>query len=522
MAPGPPRTTADAGAVATPAVVFVSEPDYRLPIAGALSCPRAMPTSPTNPPPKPKRKVYDFEPIRVAPLRRGPTIAERPYVGYERTFEHARAMLFRRSDVVTACWKWASARGAKETTLSVEVTVDPRVSTTSTTVTSAAAGDDELIACVNEMFVPATWSGPRSRTMRVSAELVFNNDQPTWPKPPARPKGPTKMAAMPRALTCPADSSTDEIRLPALIVTNWDDRQVRAADALIPARRTACAVARHEIDKAAIRIALRSQIGALNACYAEAAQRTPDLAGDVGAKLLFYKSGTTGQVQVAGAGDPILHACFTTVLEALWVDPVTEPQEIEVNLALTLAPVPPPSADPSVLLETGDVDAALAVWVEQLAAPHLPLNGCLAHAGILRAMTTAAPWLDDARVTGAIANLARSALALAPQPAKTCLAGVEGLLRNYVRLGGNWPPPIDRPMRHLERYEAVLPLAGLFEWGPYLRWHHADWLLRTSRAVEGEDALSELASDPTVGAAVTTWLEQRAARPEMLHDTCWE
>lgn len=137
-------------------------------------------------------------------------------------------------------------------------------------------------------------------------------------------------------------------------------------------------------------------------------------------------------------------------------------------------------------------------------------------------MTVAAPWLDDARVLAAIANLARSAVELPLDQARSCVAEVANLLELYVRIQGRSKPPNGSPIGHLARYEAVLPLAHLVDWGSRLGWHYAERLLRTSRADEGEALLAELASDPAVGPDVTAWLAHRTERPEMLHDLCYD
>jgi len=514
----PPDAAGPADASPDAAPEFVTEADYELPIAGPVlsGCHPARTAKP--PAATLKRKTYDFSSVKMRPLRHGPTISERPYIGYDRTLETARSVFYDRSASVTECWRWASARGAKETTLAVELTLDPRGSTSGLSITSAQTGDDDLIKCVTDMLAPPHWGAPRAHATRVHTFLAFNNDMAPPPKPPARPKPPSSKPPKPALPACaPATPPPDDdVFLPLLVVTNYDD--ARATDGLVMPRRRCMPYRSRDVDKAMIRISIRSQQGALDACYADALARTPSLAGDLGAKLLLDAAGYARDVEVAGAGDKALHACVAAALDALWVVPSVPSQEVEVNLAIQLLPTLTTSADPKVLLEAGNPEAALAEWVNVLRSPHVPFQGCLAHAGILEAMAVVAPWLDDDRVRIAFENLARSALALPVEQGRFCIAKVEGLLKSYVRIQDPGAPVT--AARHLERYEAALPFAPFLESGSSLRWYHAFWLLRTDRASEGEDLLAELARDPIIGTKVTDWLDKRAKQPQMLHDHC--
>jgi hypothetical protein len=240
------------------------------------------------------------------------------------------------------------------------------------------------------------------------------------------------------------------------------------------------------------------------------------------ATFMFDAFGHARDVKVSGAGDDALLACFRRELEALWVEPADSSQSmnINVNLSFELTPTLPASTDPVVLLEAGDWDAALERWASMLRVPHLPYDGCLVHANILLAISKRAPWLDDERVRRAIGNLAESALALPVEQGRACVATAQSVLSSYLRV--RVPADLDHvAMRHLERYEAALLLAPLVDgWGAGVRWLHAARLLHTARASDGEAELEELASHPDIGGAVTEWLAKRAARPELVDDTC--
>jgi hypothetical protein len=266
-------------------------------------------------------------------------------------------------------------------------------------------------------------------------------------------------------------------------------------------------------DKAQLRIALESNRGALQGCYADALQRQPDVTGQLRVTTVFEPDGRATQTQVTGAGDDALHRCVSQAIDDVWLDPsVGEADALAATFLFDLAPPPTPAGNtPAALLDAGDVDGALAALETALKTPHTPLEGCRTHATIVRAMMLAAPWLDDDRVRQALADLAQAARALPPADGRACVAEVEPSLQKYTRvnLRTNDPDGERPPIRYLERFEAVLPLAPLLEWGTALRWHRAAHLLSTPRATEAETELAELAHDPTIGTYVTEWLARR-------------
>jgi hypothetical protein len=272
------------------------------------------------------------------------------------------------------------------------------------------------------------------------------------------------------------------------------------------------------VDKRALELAVASNRGAVQACYRDALDRTPGVTGTVEARLLFGATGAVLSMQTSGAGDATFRACVADAMKALWVEPSDGGTQAIFTFAL--APLPAPRDDDlTARLEIGDVDGVLAVWKQRLANPHTALDGCRARLGIVLALSTAAPWLDDDRVRAAVAELARFAATLPPEPARTCAAEAESTLRDYTEVGAESPVGREASARHLARYEAVLAMAQLLDWGANLRWYRAEALLSTPRHAEAEQQLRELASDPKLGAAVTARLEA-LAKPEWLRDAC--
>jgi hypothetical protein len=271
---------------------------------------------------------------------------------------------------------------------------------------------------------------------------------------------------------------------------------------------------------------VKSNYGALQSCYADAAARDPSLAGDVMLQVTFDRAGATNTARITGGvGDPGLHACLIAAIKDLWISPgPRDALALEVNLTFTLAPLPSPrpaADDPVALLAGGDAEGALVAWTAKLRTPVSPELACRGRAGVLLAIAELAPWLDDARVHAAIADLARAASALSIEHARTCVAPVADVILTFTRARGQ--PGGEHLLTHiwLERYTAALPLAPYLDDGASLRWHHALALLHTPRRAEAMTLLEKLAWDPKIGAAVAQELERRKSAPtEPISDTC--
>ena len=460
----------------------------------------------------------------VHPIRKGPLIGERPRAPAARTVNQLRRMFYLRSGSLAACWKWASARGAKPTSLDVQMIIDPFGQTRDVSVISRDPLDSELVTCLRAALTPTEWLiDVQPRPTRLSATLSFVlADQPAWKKPPKQPTPPAPSSEPWRGTVCTLvldDVPIEEIHLPFdLVVSDADDRRLATPGT---ARWDRCRDSARETDKRTIRMAVRSNMGALQACYADAIQRVPGLAGDVQVIALFGPRGAAPTATTTGAGDATLHACMTAAIAPLWLDtPTPAMLEVHSTFTFTLDPAPPPTRDPAALLAGGETDDAIAAWTSIIATPHAPIEACRARIGIARAMIELAPWLDDPRVLAAMTDLATFVLTLRGGSQSACLEDVKPLLSIYSQISAHDDPSasVVRPRRP-ERLAAILPLAPHLDWGPSLRWHHAEYLLTTSRKAEGRAILQELASDPTIGADVTERLE-RAKQVQSVNDRC--
>lgn len=116
------------------------------------------------------------------------------------------------------------------------------------TVASVDSGDDDLVACVQDVLAPSpSRSKPRNHVTKVSTHLVFNNDQAAGPKPPPRPKSTKTFTSSIGRACLAADATVHEIRVPTLVVTNFDAARA-PADSLVPDLRYACSPRNYSTD----------------------------------------------------------------------------------------------------------------------------------------------------------------------------------------------------------------------------------------------------------------------------------
>jgi len=431
---------------------------------------------------------------------------------------------------IADCWKAATSRGAKETSLEVSITIDPFGGTRDPSARSERAADDALAACVQGALSTVTFTGTTTRPLRVGATLQFVlSQQPAWSRPftAGAPRPDPDLRDGTVCTPVLDDGVIGEMHLPApLVVTDWDSsREPPRRGTAAPYIMMGCALSFVDTDKHAVREAIRSNYGALQACYADALQRDPTLTGNVELTTDFGGNGTPLNTKVTrGVGDPALHACLVTAVQEMWVVPAPRPSGgLEVNLTFTLQPptAPAPSADdPVALLAAGDADGALAAWTAKLNTPISAELACRGRAGVLLAIAELSPWLDDARVRAAIQDLATAAGALSLPAARACVATVAPVIADLTRARGQ--PAYGERLTHLwlERYAAALPLAPYLDDGAALRWFYAEALRNTTRAAEATELLKKLAWDPTIGLAVTEQIQKRSERVETISDTC--
>ena len=445
-----------------------------------------------------------------------------------------RALFAARSDEVINCWKFASSRGARATSLEVGVTVDPLGNTRDLRVTSQRAQDDALIACVTESLTGASYTGTTTRAIRLGATLEFTlADQPAWPKlwPKVAHRAPDDDRVGTVCTPVLDDGGTTQVRLPrSLVVSDFDPSRTPppppgSRRAALPEIRIGCAMVSVEADKRTIRSAVMSNFGAFQGCYADALARDPALIGEVKLQTNFRRGGAASNPKVTGgAGDPAFHSCLVAAMQDLWIAPgPSEDGGLEVNLTFTLSPPPTPLAatsDPVSMLAGGDPDGALAAWTAILNRPHSHTIGCSARAGVVTAIAALAPWLEDPRMRAAIQDLADAAAQLPAGAAKACVAAVAPVIADLTHLRGQ--PRFGPALTHesLERYTTALPLAPFLDDGAVLRWFYADALLLTPRAAEGVAILKKLTWDPTVGGGVAEELAVRDRQIEQIFDSC--
>lgn len=475
-----------------------------------------------------KRKVYDFAPMILAPLRRGPRLADRPRIGIGRTSYDLRAMFAHNATEITDCWKAATSRGATPTSLVVGVVIEPLGNTRDLTVESTRAQDDPLVACVRAALATFTFTGTTTQPIQLGATLVFERStQPEWSHvvgaPVAQPDQDLRIGTVCSPVL--DDAPIARVRLPnPLHVTDWDESREPPRRGQVPSVRIGCSISMFETDKRTLRTAIKSNYGALQACYAEAFERDPALKGDVMLRTWFRRSGSAANPMVTGGvGDPSLHACLVAAVQDLWVAPgPSEDLGLEVNLTFTLEPpaiATPADDDPVARYTAGDFEGAIAAWTAKLNTPVSLTLGCTGRAGVLLAIAELEPWLDGGRLRAAIADLARAAAALSPEAARSCVAPVADVIAELTRARGQ-PMGTQLTYPWLERYEAALPLAPYLDDGPTVRWFYAEALLATPRAAEGLELLQKLAWDPKLGPSIARELEARAERTEAISATC--
>lgn len=520
-------TTPPAAAPPTPAhqdaAAVYEPPPPSVPVPSHVECHAFPPAESTR---WTGARVYDFSAVELSPVNAGPRIRDRPHVGLGRTTRELRAVFAENGGDIASCWKFASSRGAAPTTLAVGMTIEPLGSTRDLTVTSERAEDAELAACVRAALEGASFVGTTTRPLRLATELAFTRaDQlpwkAPWPSPVPRPAIERRRGTVCSPVIDDGQVAVVGLEKP-LEVSDADPSRVPPRHG-VPEVRFGCAQTILDVDKRAIRIAFESNRGAFQRCYADAAARDPALAGEVAFQLAFDAAGAVRTAQwTSGPGDEPFHACMIAALAELWVVPApSSPLEVHLPFALVPLPASPPAVDdPAALLAAGDAEGALAAWTAKLRSPVSPELACRGRAGVLLALAKMTPWLDDPRITAAIADLASAAAALSPGAGRACVAPTSDLVAMFTRARGQ---PFRTALTHewLARYTAALPLAPFLEDGPTLRWFHAEALLRTPRRAEALVLLRALAKEPGIGPAIAAELAQRAERPtDPIGDLC--
>jgi hypothetical protein len=447
-----------------------------------------------------KRVVYDFIEMPLGAVERGPHATVRERRAERMTSAELQRPFARRADHITRCWKWFTAtHPGGDTKLDVRLAIDAFGATDGIAIMNAPE-DADLAACVRDAFAaPLYVYGSRQRDQQTHVTVHFRReDQPAWTKVPARPAPVANEPVPQRGTTCvriggPPIAS----RLHPLRVTDFDPSRIpkpqpgiRTRAPAVPMVRIGCVSMSSLPKKKNLRGALQSNWGAYEACHAEARTRMPELAGTVHAKLLFDAyGGEPTLASVYGAGDTDLHACLDRALEQIWLDPPTEGTLIEANFTFVLSTEKP--------LPVRD----LAWWRAHLENARSPIDGCRARHELAVDRLAAAPWIDDARVRAAFAELARYIASLDRETAATCLAEADDTLRDYTDVGEQTLASETASIEsHVDRLEAVRTLARIAPWGPNLVLALAhSYRKDPARFAEGTALLEELQLDARLG-----------------------
>lgn len=432
--------------------------------------------------PRPGRPItFELTQRPLEPVRRGPLDRERSHATRPRSFAQLEDVLRAAESALSGCWKWAASRGAPVATLDLAFTVTPFGTTTAHAVTDPIGQSSELVSCLRDNVVHAAIDEVATRATRMHVKIAFvRANQPAWPKPPQRPA----IAVTPRGKQCVPviDAPADELVSPVVFtVDDSDDSRMPPTGG--PTVTVGCLSTSPQVaDPIDIRIAIESNRGALQRCYAAARERDASLTGEITLEVPFADGISQAGATASGAGDAAFHECLVAATRDLWIPDWIPKRSIVARYHFALA-------------DAGAVDdpeAKLRARVRELRAAKSDLARCKARARIFEAFVDKAPWLDDARVLAATKDLTTAAAKLEPVHATLCLEPVEDMLKRVAYGGQRMLRPNRLRWSWLDRIEAVMPAADRLSWGAALRWFHAATLAMTDRHAEGIALLKAL------------------------------
>ena len=481
-------------------------PDIPLPSLGALPA-WHLACEGDEVAPRQRRIVYEFAPAPLYPVRAGPRLDERSRAGKPRSWAQLDDALARARPVLAACWKWAASRGAPETTLELAFTMTPFGTTTAHAVRDPAGASRDLVACLQDNLASTRIADVSPRTTRMRARVQFERaNQPPWSHPPQRPVPAT--TSPPQTRRClpvvdgePADQLASPIEY---VIDDFDPSRIPISPRAVPIVLVGCIPPRHvRTSKQDIRLAVESNRGALQACYADARERDPALVGIVQLELQLADVIAPVAIAVRGAGDAAFHACLEAAARDVWIAESLPDATIDARFYFTLAAAPVAPVD------------AIAGAVAALRRARTDRERCRSRARLLAAYAERAPWLEDRRVLVTAHALATVAATLPDHELAACLEPHDDLLRRIA--GVRAAAASDLRWSSLARVEPLLPVAHRLAWGNEIRWLHAATLaMDATRHGEGIAALSSLAMhdpDEHVRALTTEQLARYAVQP---------
>jgi hypothetical protein len=426
------------------------------------------------------------------PSKRGPVLANRSRAAKSRSWLQLGDVILRSEPFLSGCWKWASARGATPTTLDVAWTMTPFGTTTNYTFTG---GSPELVACLQETMPAVSLRETSSRSTRMRTKIDFVlADQMPWPKPPRRPPIEKPKPRMKRCVPVLDGVEPDIVTSPIVYTVDDSDDSRTVQLKNVPTVKIGCvSVGNIHTDKDSVNIAMSSNIGAYQTCYADALERDPKLAGSIGVEVVFVDAATPSNITITGTADETFRTCLHAAVADVWL-PEAAP-EANIVATFTYDLVPASSVVPM---------STTATYVTELRSARTEKARCAARAGILKTIVADAPWLDDARVLAVTKDFATYVAKLPDDSFFECTSIVDRELR-LVAYGGRSMGEHQLRWSWGDRTAAVMPLANRIGWGDQLRWFHAS-TLATSGNPDGLTQLRALA----IGASEPRFREMAA------------
>jgi len=416
--------------------------------------PSAPPSLACVPPARPRGRVVSFEvtPVRVTPLRIGPRVRVRAVEYPPRPVAAVTLAVRAHEDALNACYRWArSATPSLEAELTLRARFDEWGALDALEARAARREAEALRACVEEVL--ADLQLDRFVPRRTEARLTLAFRRSGLGRPPAldRPQRarPSPSPATGRCSGTPLD--VVEAHEP-VVIDDEDDAQ-RAVEAKAHAARRRAVAPRvrsgtipPQPDTGVIDLALRANLGAVRACWADAVERTGAQPATITLDIDIDQSGLVRSVASDASVDGglgALTACLRRELGAMRLVPPRT--DVRARWALILVrerdgagPVPARAAAPIEIgrlaaeaMARGDGDAAVRHLTALLAQRPDDDLACGWQIERLHALDALVDPFGDARTEAAIVALGRW-LDGHPGAAARCLGAVAAVVLPFA------------------------------------------------------------------------------------------
>jgi hypothetical protein len=509
------------------------------------------PRAPRGAPPMDKVICELDEPIVVRPVVRGPR--HRGAVPYPRAAEEISDeldwMQWFHTGPLRDCYRWARwVKSDLAGDVILRVVVDEWGRLARVTPETTPAGGGDVATCFADSLVGMRLGHyvPRRTDLAVVMRLVPSG-QALLPRRPARPRAwrPPPATAPPACVDQPAAVPVDRVGgpPPIVVVDDFSEEQAEAERVArfraetsawvaggrrgprpkkIPSVISCLARVRGKPDRPDVAAAVSFQRGDFEACYAEAWRWRPGGAGQLGLAADVNRAGQfeSGRVRASSTGDAALDRCLAGALEHAHVPTGlgTIPFEVRVPLALLPEPGAVAATDDAEaaggdLIDVGDGPGAADRYRAALArAPEA--RRCALAVGLAQAAMTAAPWLEDDRVSAAVDQIG-GALRAAPGPTR---AACQKLAMPLLAAWAVRPLALGRAIERqgitaigVERTRRLLAFEPPLPGQATMRVFHGDGLLRLGHWIDAADELLRYARTPGVSEAATYDAAETAA-----------